>query len=174
MAIDKQHTSTKQKSSQKQGFLQNFLDSIFKTSDPEVEKKRRLKMIAKNYQKSKYHNFYKISTLEIMPSFAKLFYEIYKIISPVQSIFRADQSQGMYKNQIINFSISESQQEILDALDEHKIIEMSKQIPLQNLQQTVEEKLANPLVDEVLFGKLENGGKVKADVSRGKVVFVYD
>lgn len=142
MAIDKQHTSTKQKSSQKQGFLQNFLDSIFKTSDPEVEKKRRLKMIAKNYQKSKYHNFYKISTLEIMPSFAKLFYEIYKIISPVQSIFRADQSQGMYKNQIINFSISESQQEILDALDEHKIIEMSKQIPLQNLQQTVEEKLA--------------------------------
>lgn len=50
----------------------------------------------------------------------------------------------------------------------------SREFGARNMARAVEDKLANPLVDEVLFGKLEDGGCVKADVLRGKVVFKYD
>lgn len=49
----------------------------------------------------------------------------------------------------------------------------SREFGARNMARTVEEKLANPLVDEVLFGELENGGAVEANVSRGKISFSY-
>ena len=35
------------------------------------------------------------------------------------------------------------------------------------------DKLANALVDEVLFGQLEKGGKVQANIKNGKIIFSY-
>jgi len=49
----------------------------------------------------------------------------------------------------------------------------SREFGARNMARTVEELLANPLVDEVLFGKLENGGNVRAEVTRGKISFKY-
>ena len=51
----------------------------------------------------------------------------------------------------------------------------SKEFGARNMSRTVEEKLANPLVDEVLFGRLEKGGKVQADYSSAdnQVVFSF-
>ncbi|MCQ2573115.1 MAG: AAA family ATPase [Treponema sp.] len=49
----------------------------------------------------------------------------------------------------------------------------SREFGARNMARTVEDRLANPLVDEVLFGALENGGEVEADVTRGKITFIY-
>ena len=38
----------------------------------------------------------------------------------------------------------------------------------------VDEKLASPLVDEVLFGKLSHGGTVVADVIADEIVFTFE
>ena len=44
----------------------------------------------------------------------------------------------------------------------------SKEFGARNIARTVEEEIANNLVDEVLFGKLEKGGVVTADVKNSK------
>ncbi len=52
----------------------------------------------------------------------------------------------------------------------------SREFGARNIARTVDEKIASPLVDEVLFGKLAEGGTVTASMSGGKnpsVVFVY-
>lgn len=43
----------------------------------------------------------------------------------------------------------------------------------RNLARTVEEKIASPLVDEVLFGRLSKGGQVVVDYSNQELKFIY-
>ncbi len=125
----------------KPGFLQSLLESFFRSSSPEAEKKRRLKQIAKAYQKSKYHNFYKPSSFEVFPAFAKLFYDIYKITSQSQLMFRASPNIGMFKAQIINYCLSERQLELLNHFDEQKLHEVARQIPIEQIQDQIEKEL---------------------------------
>lgn len=49
----------------------------------------------------------------------------------------------------------------------------SRQFGARNISRIVEEKIASPLVDEVLFGQLCHGGTVIADIEDGDVVFKY-
>ena len=51
----------------------------------------------------------------------------------------------------------------------------SKEFGARNMARTIEENIANPLVDEVLFGKLAKGGTVTADYKSAKtgVTFSY-
>ena len=49
----------------------------------------------------------------------------------------------------------------------------SKEFGARNMARVIEEKIANPLVDEVLFGKLVKGGNVKADLKKDTIVFEY-
>ncbi|MCR5607379.1 MAG: ATP-dependent Clp protease ATP-binding subunit ClpA [Treponema sp.] len=49
----------------------------------------------------------------------------------------------------------------------------SKEFGARNIARTVEEKIASPLVDEVLFGKLSNGGKVFVSLKNEELNFVY-
>lgn len=126
---------------QNEGFFANLIASLFKSNNPEAERKRKLKIIAKNLSKTKFHNYYKTSTTEIMPSFAKLFYEIYKIISPAQLLFKANPNTNIFKNQILNFCMSNSQLELLEHFDERKITEVARQVPLANVKTKIEQEL---------------------------------
>ena len=49
----------------------------------------------------------------------------------------------------------------------------SKEFGARNVARTVEDKIADQLVDEVLFGKLEKGGKCQVDYSseEDKLIF---
>lgn len=50
----------------------------------------------------------------------------------------------------------------------------SKEFGARNIMRTAEKLIATPLVDEVLFGKLCDGGNVEADVEGGKIVFKFE
>lgn len=50
----------------------------------------------------------------------------------------------------------------------------SRSMGARNLSRIIEEKIADPLVDEVLFGSLSKGGKVVADFIGGEVTFTFD
>lgn len=130
-----------QKTEEKAGFFQNLIASIFGASNPEAELKRRLKNIAKDFSKTKYHNYYKPASIEIMPQCAKLFYDIYRIISPAQLLFHANQNMNVFKHQIINYSLSEKQVELLSHFDEQKITEVAQSIPLERLKPQLENDL---------------------------------
>jgi ATP-dependent Clp protease ATP-binding subunit ClpA len=49
----------------------------------------------------------------------------------------------------------------------------SKEFGARNIARTAEEKIASPLVDEVLFGKLSKGGKVSVTVKKEIIQFVF-
>lgn len=132
----------KNKNEAKAGFFQTLFENLFNSSSPEAEKKRRLKAIAKTFQKTKYHNYYRVSTFEILPPFAKLFYDIYKIVSPAQTMLHVNENMSLYKNQIINFSLSEKQVELHAHFDEQQIQDMARKMPLEALSKQIEDELA--------------------------------
>lgn len=72
------------------------------------------------------------------------------------------------KNKKVELTVTDS---CIDYLTEEGF---SKEFGARNMSRTVEDLLANALVDEVLFGSLEKGGKVKADYKNGKIKFTYD
>ena len=129
------------KDSGKSSFFHNLFASLFKSSNPDAEKKRKLKALAKTFSKTKYHAFYKPNSGEVQASFAKLMWEIYKVISQSQLYIKSAQNPSIFKRQIINYTMSEKQLELLEHFDEQKILEMSKKLPLQKIQTTLEEEL---------------------------------
>ena len=135
---------------EKQSFFQSLFSNLFKSSNPEAEKKRKLKAIAKAFSKTKYHSFYKSGSIEVMQPFAKLFYDIYKLVSPAQAIFKANQNPNLYKHQIINYSLSEKQVNLLEHFDQQKIIELSHKLPLQQVESQLEEDFS------VFSGEFDN------------------
>jgi hypothetical protein len=64
------------KTHSEENFFQRLISMFLGNSDPEAEKKRLLKSIAKELSRSKY-KFYKFSSDEALPQLAKLFYDIY-------------------------------------------------------------------------------------------------
>lgn len=126
---------------EKESFFHSLFASFFKNSSPEAEKKRKLKNIAKIFSKTKYHSFYKPSSAEMQGSFGKLIFDIYKVISPAQILFKNAPNPAIFKRQIINYLLSDNQQELINQLDEQNIIKMAKTIPINQLQKDVEQKL---------------------------------
>ena len=61
----------------------------------------------------------------------------------------------------ISFTAS---QEVYDFIAEQG---MSAEFGARNIQRYAEEKIASPLIDELLFGRLTNGGKVEVVVEKG-------
>lgn len=137
--IEKDHK--KPVKQEKTGFFQKLFSSFFKGNDPEADKKRRLKIIAKNFSKSKYHAFYKPSSGEVQGSFAKLMYELYKAISQAQVYFKNIENPAIFKRQIINYSLSENQLALLEHFDEQAILDASKKTPIATIEHTIENEI---------------------------------
>lgn len=129
------------KAHEKESFFQSLISSLFKSSNPEAEKKRRLKNLAKTIAKSKYHSFYRPASGEMLAPFGKLIFDLYKTVSSAQTYFRNTQNPAIFKRQIINYVLSENQIALLDQLDEQKILELARTVPFGKLSQDIEHKL---------------------------------
>jgi len=123
------------------GFFHNFIMNLFNGSSPEAEKKRKLKAIAKDLSKTKFHNFYKPTSSEMLVPFAKFLYEVYKVISPAQLMFKTTNNTPIFNRQIISFCLSDKQLELLETLSEENIVEKSKKMDFAVLKQAVESNL---------------------------------
>lgn len=115
-------------------FLTRLFASLFGSSDPEIEKKRILKGIAKDLSKSKYH-FYKTGSDEVLPSFAKLFYEIYKAVSSAQTMFQGVENPNTFKFQIVDYSLSDRQREISESLTEEAIKNKASSMSVEKVKE---------------------------------------
>ena len=58
MDVENKKNDAPKDQGEKLSFFQSLFSNIFKTSNPEAEKKRKLKAIAKSFSKTKYHTFY--------------------------------------------------------------------------------------------------------------------
>lgn len=136
-----QEEAAKASQPQKQSFFQSIISSFFKSNNPDADKKRKLKAIAKDISKSKYHAYYKPNAGEVTPAMGKLFYDLYKVLSQAQIYFKNVPNPAIFKRQIMSHSLSESQLTLLEQLDEQKILEVAKKVPFKQLEQDVEERL---------------------------------
>ncbi len=116
-------------------FIKDILSSFFGGNDPEAAKKKTLKNIAKNLSKTKY-KFYKASSNEVEPAFAKFFYEIYKTISPAQAMVQSF-NPNAFKRLVIDHSLSENQKKALEKLNEQYIADAARKVPLNKLTEEI-------------------------------------
>jgi len=135
--MDTKEKEPKPTQTEKQGFLQNLFASLFGGGGPDAERKRKLKAIAKNFSKSKYHNLYKPGAMEMTSNFGKLMYDLYKVTSPAQVHFKTAQNPNIFKAQVINYCLSENQLGLLEHFDEQKILDVARKVPVAKVSAQV-------------------------------------
>ncbi len=87
----------------KRGFLERLLSLLLGTNDPEKEKKRLLKNIAKELKRNKY-KFYNPKGRLALPAMAKFFHEIFKVVGPAQVLLQNAASSGALRTLLIESS----------------------------------------------------------------------
>ena len=119
-----------------EGFFSKLFGGLFVSSDPEAEKRRALKLIAKQIGKSKY-KFYKCQQNQAQPSMAKWFYDLYKVLSPAQALLATPQAVNVLKNCIIDYSLSDKQKERAEQLTDESISQRARTMAIKDLANQV-------------------------------------
>lgn len=122
------------------GFFQRLIESIFKPSDPEAEKRRIMRAIAKELSKTKF-KFYRANSDEVLPAFAKTFFSFYKTIAPAQSFFQSIQNPKSLQLMVIYSLLSDKQIELIDQLSEENIEAAAKQTQINQLKTIVRSRM---------------------------------
>jgi len=134
------NSTSKEKVDSPEGFFQKLISILLKGSDPEKEKKRLLREIAKTLKKHRL-KFYNPKGEEALPGMAKFFYEIYKIISPAQVLLENAESSGVLRSIIIDAFMTDEQREIMELLAEDSIRKRSNQVDPKVLASELKDKL---------------------------------
>ncbi len=121
-------------------FFQRIISMLLRSYDPEREKKRLLREIAKTLKKHRL-KYYNPKSEEALPGMAKFLYEIYKIISPAQVLLEHAESSGALRSIIIDAFMTAEQQEIKELLDEDSIRERSESIDPKALASELKDNL---------------------------------
>ena len=132
--------ATKNSSKASTGSFWNKILSLFGSSDPETDKKRVLRNIAKNLSHSKY-KFYKPNADQVLPLFGKFAWDIYRTIGPCQTIFYTQENPNYFKNMVITYSLTDRQKALEEELSEEAIAEKSKSMNFKELKAYVKQNL---------------------------------
>ncbi|MCF7928813.1 MAG: DUF5312 domain-containing protein [Spirochaetales bacterium] len=125
-----------------ESFFQRIFSLFLGGGDPEKEKKRVLKELAKSLKRSKY-KFYKPSGKEALPGLAKFVYEIYKVVGPAQVFLENAESSNVLKGMFIEQYLTEEQKEILSHFTEDYIREQAQKVDAKTLTSALKNDLVN-------------------------------
>jgi hypothetical protein len=114
------------------GFMKKLADLFAGTLDPQKEKKRMLKAVAKTLRKigAKYYN---TKTGKVEPGLAKLMYEFYMAFAPAQKILQHAKSSKVLKTIVIESVLNKDQLALKERLSEEVIQERAKSTEYQRL-----------------------------------------
>ena len=138
--INLEGSSHNSKEDAKESFFQRFFSILLRGSDPEKEKKRLLREIAKTLKKHRL-KYYNPKSEEALPGMAKFFYEVYKILSPSQVLLENAESSGVLRSIIIDAFMTDEQREIKSHLDEDAIRERANDVEPKVLASELKDKL---------------------------------
>jgi hypothetical protein len=110
--------------------------------DPEAEKKKLLRGIAKDLSRSRY-KFYRPKGQEALPGLAKFFYEVYKIAAPAQLLLGNSASSGALRAFVIESYLTADQRELSERLTEAYITERAKTLSLAQVQEETKRDLTS-------------------------------
>lgn len=136
---------------------ENIIDKILALftggGDPEREKKRLLKAIAKDLKKQRYR-FYKPRGEEVQPNLAKFFFNIYKVAGPAAVLLENAENSGALKSIMIESFLNEKQRAMMERFNESAIKERAEKTELKKLASELKEEL-------VAFFSIFDSNKIK-------------
>ena len=146
-------------------FFQKLL-SVFTNADgPERERKRLLKVVAKQLKNQKY-KFYKPKGEEAQPILARLLYDVYKLIGPSRVFLENATESGALKAIIIENFLEDEQREIIEELSEDSIRKRAETEDLKSIAAGLKEQL-------VAFFSAFDSEKVKSVNSLYNLLLVF-
>jgi hypothetical protein len=107
------------------GFFEKIFSFLFVNNDPEREKQRALKQLAKELKKSRPKYFTPTQNLA-EPPLARFFYEFYKAFAPAQVLLRGARESGVLKSILIEMGFTETQGQLKARLADESIQERAK------------------------------------------------
>src|SRR5208337_2527723 len=122
------------------GFFQKLLSIFAGMGDPEAEKKKFLRALAKELSRSRY-KFYKPKGQEALPGLAKFFYAIYKLAAPAQLLLGSSAASGALRSFVIESFLAPEQRELSERLTEAYIVERAKTLSLAEVQEETKRDL---------------------------------
>ncbi len=122
--------------------VERLLNLFGGAGDPEADKRRMLKQLAKELTKHKY-KFYKPKGEEALPNLGRFFYEIYKIIAPAQVFMQNAAESSQLRGFIIDSFLDEKLLALQERLSDESIKERSKTIATKELSQQLKDELVS-------------------------------
>jgi hypothetical protein len=122
------------------GILGRIISLILGANDPEKEKKRLLKQIAKDIKKSKFKFFNPKGDLAL-PGLGKFIHEIFKIVGPAQTLLQNSESSGALKNIIIEMHLDDEKLKLRESFSEEFIREKLKTMDTKQLASEIKDSM---------------------------------
>lgn len=124
------------------GLFQKLISIFTGGGDPEREKRRLLKEIAKELKKQKY-KFYKPKTKEAQPGLAKWIFSYYKLLGPANVMLQNIKESGAIKTILIESFLEEKQLDRLQRFDEDAIRAAVEKTEIKKVAATLKEELVS-------------------------------
>lgn len=121
-------------------FFQRLIGIFFNAGDPDAEKKKQLKLLAKDLAHSRF-KFYKPKSFEALPGLGRFFYEVYKTVAPAQVTLNNAAASGALKAFVIESFLSKDQKALLAKLDDSYILDKAKTMATKDLQEQVKQDM---------------------------------
>jgi len=114
------------------GFMKKLADLFKGSFDPDKEKRRMLRTVAKTLRKSgaKYYN---TKTGKVEPGLAKVFYELYSSFAPAQKILQNAKSSKVLRTIVIESVLSKDQLALKERISEEAILKRGQNTDYQQL-----------------------------------------
>jgi hypothetical protein len=125
-----------------EGLLQRFFSIFAAIGDPDAEKRKYLRGLAKELTRSRY-KFYRPKDGQALPGLAKFFYEIYKLAAPAQLLLGNAAASGALRSFVIESYLSDDQRQLSERLTEAYVVERAKTLTVSQLQEETKHDLTS-------------------------------
>jgi hypothetical protein len=122
------------------GLLGRIISLILGANDPEKEKRRLLKQIAKDLKKSR-AKFFNPKGDVALPGLAKFFHEIFKVVGPAQTLLQNSETSGALKNIIIEMHLDDEKFKLRESFSEEAIREKLKTMDTKQLAAEIKDSM---------------------------------
>lgn len=112
------------KSTEPGNVFERILASLFGGNDPEQQKRRQLKAIAKRLNKGRY-KFYRPRNQLAMPGIARFFFGIYQVVGPAQKLLQNSRDSKALREIVVEHFFSDEQRALRDNLTEEAIRDLA-------------------------------------------------
>lgn len=122
------------------GLIERLIQIFLGVGDPERDKRRKLRNLGKSFNKDKY-KFYKARGSEVQGDFGRFFYEIYQVVAAAQKLIPPSVIETSVRSLCIESSLTESQIQLKEGLDEKVIRDEAKDADLKELAEQVRDRI---------------------------------